>query len=282
LEPEGQQNAAHQFLSSSIGLREVRSDEMLGLLPILNPHYAKRGFFDNSTGDLDVDLLHRGYLRMFKSRGGQLFLNAPAQEIHRINSKWRVLTTRGISEAPILINAAGAWGDEVAKLATVSTIGLTPKRRSIGVVPVDDYSDVMSWPFMVDCAETWYAKPQSGKLIVSSADATPVAPHDAYADDLAIAEGVERLMEATTLDVTRLDYSWGGLRTFSKDGAPIVGFDPQEEGFFWLVGQGGYGIQSSPALSRTAAALALQKPVPEDVLEAGLNLADISPQRLRF
>jgi D-arginine dehydrogenase len=279
LEPEGQQDAAHHYLGASVGLREVGGNELLQLLPILNPHYAQRGFFDDSTGDLDVDLLHGGYLRLLKARGGKLFLNAAAEGISRHGKIWRVATALGNFEAPVIVNAAGAWGDEVAKMAHVSAIGLTPKRRSIGVIPVDGHADLMDWPFAVDCAETWYAKPQSGKLIVSSADATPVAPHDAYADDMAIAEGVERLMEATTLEVTRLDHSWGGLRTFSQDGTPVVGFDPQEESFFWLVGQGGYGIQSSPALSRLAAAMAMRNDLPDDILESGLVLNELLPDR---
>jgi D-arginine dehydrogenase len=127
--------------------------------------------------------------------------------------------------------------------------------------------------------ETWYAKPQSGKMIVSSADATPVEPHDAYADDMAIAEGVERLMTATTIDVTRIEHSWGGLRNFAPDGNPVVGFDPYTEGYFWLVGQGGYGIQSAPALGESAAALARGLALPPSVLDHGLNLEDISPER---
>jgi D-arginine dehydrogenase len=279
LEPAGQQDAAHQFLSAAVGLREVGGEEMLRILPILNPHYAKRGFFDDSTGDLDVDLLHGGYLRLLKARGGKVFLNALAKNFVRKADQWHVITPFDRFTATTIVNAAGAWGDEVAKLADVSAIGLTPKRRSIGVIPVDDHPDVMAWPFMVDCAETWYAKPQSGKLLVSSADVTPVAPHDAYADDMAIAEGVERLMEATTLDVTRLEHSWGGLRTFSKDGAPVVGFDPHADGFFWLVGQGGYGIQSSPAVSRLAATMAMRGAVPDDIMAAGLNMAEILPDR---
>jgi D-arginine dehydrogenase len=279
LEPEGQADIAQQYLGATIGLREVSVSEMLQLLPILNPHYAKRGFYDDSTGDLDVDLLHGGYLRLFKSRGGKLNLSALAKTISKQGKNWHVITPFESFSAPVLINAAGAWGDEVAKMAEISSMGLTPKRRSIGVIPIEGHADLMDWPFAVDCAETWYAKPQSGKLIVSSADATPVAPHDAYADDMAIAEGVERLMEATTLDVTRLDHSWGGLRTFSKDGAPVVGFDPQEAGFFWLVGQGGYGIQSSPALSRLAAAMAMQKSIPDDILASGLVLNQLLPDR---
>jgi D-arginine dehydrogenase len=280
-QPADQHTDMEYLLSKSVGLQEYSEAETKALYPILRTGYATRFFYDDSTGDLDVDLLHRGYLRMFKNAGGTLANNAAAQSINRSNNMWHVKTPQGTFTAPTIINAAGAWGDVVATMAGVQPIGLTPKRRSIGVVPVTGYKDFNTWPMVTDAAETWYAKPQSGKMIVSSADVTPVEPHDAYADDMAIAEGVERLMNATTFEVTHLDHSWGGLRTFAPDKNPVVGFDPDTEGFFWLVGQGGYGIQSAPALSRLAAALVLQNSIPNDVLDAGLNIIDIGPKRLR-
>jgi D-arginine dehydrogenase len=276
-QPADQQVEMDYLLSKSAGLKEYSEAETMALYPILRKGYAERFFYDDSTGDLDVDLLHRGYLRMFKNSGGTLLTNNPAQHIERNEGKWHV----GEFSAPVLINAAGAWGDVVAEMAGVKPVGLVPKRRSIGVVPVTGYEGFEKWPMVTDAAETWYAKPQSGKMIVSSADVTPVEPHDAYADDMAIAEGIERMTNATTFEVTHLDHSWGGLRTFAPDKNPVVGFDPHAEGFFWLVGQGGYGIQSSPALSRVAAALAQGKNLPDDVLEAGLDITHILPERLR-
>lgn len=281
LEAEGQAAATAYLLSKSSGLQEYTEAQTTKLFPVLRPGYAKRSFLDNSTGDLDVDLLHRGYLKMFKVSGGTLLNNAAVTALEHTQNKWSVITAAGTFTATTLINAAGAWGDVVAKLAGVAPVGLVPKRRSVGVVPVTGYEGFEKWPMVTDVGETWYCKPQSGKLIVSSADTTPVEPHDAYADDMAIAEGIERMMNATTLEVTHLDHSWGGLRSFVADGSPVVGFDPSTEGFFWLVGQGGYGIQSSPALSRTAAALAQGQPIPDDVRAAGLNMADIQPERLR-
>ena len=279
LEPRNQSTPARPFLSGDANVHELGLDAMLQLVPILRPDYAARGFYDDSTGDLDVDLLHRGFLRLFKQRGGKLNLSAATQEIARVNGAWRVATPAGSFSAKTMINAAGAWGDVVAMLGSVAPIGLIPKRRSIGVIPVEGYSDFMNWPMMVDVDETWYAKPQSGKLIVSSADATPVEPHDAYADDEAIALGIDRLMQATTMDVKRLEHSWAGLRTFSPDGSPVVGFDPSTEDFFWLVGQGGYGIQSSWGLSRLASALAMRDAVPEDLLAEGLLIDNVLPER---
>ncbi len=281
LEPDSQSQNAAKFLSDASSVEEISASEIKKLWPIFRDGYAKRGFIDHSTGDLDVDLLHRGYLKLFKARGGKLLVSSPAQKIARHANSWMITTPQGEFSTPNLINASGAWGDEIAKLAGIKPIGLIPKRRSIGVIPIEGYPDFMSWPFVVDAAETWYCKPQSGKMIVSSADETPVEPHDAFADDMAIAVGIERMMEASTLEVTRLEHSWGGLRTFTPDGSPAIGFDPSTEGFFWLVGQGGYGILSAPGLSRTAAAMALHQPLPEDVLAHGLNLNDILPNRFR-
>jgi D-arginine dehydrogenase len=280
-QPADQEKEMDYLLSNSAGLQEYSEAETKALYPILRPGYATRFFFDDSTGDLDVDLLHRGYLRMFKNSGGTILNNAPVQAIERSGGQWVAKTPVGSFSAPTVINAAGAWGDLVAQMAGVQPVGLIPKRRSIGVVPVSGYDGFEKWPMVTDAAETWYAKPQSGKMIVSSADVTPVEPHDAYADDMAIAEGVERMMNATTFEVTHLDHSWGGLRTFAPDKNPVVGFDPHTDGFFWLVGQGGYGIQSSPALSRAAAALAQRQLLPDDILAAGLDITHIHPERLR-
>ncbi len=281
IEARGQEEDAAAFLKLAKDVRELDEAELRALYPALRPGYALRGFFDESTGDLDVDLLHRSFLRQFKQAGGKLFVSAGVTAINRTHGTWQVETPQCVFSAKGLVNAAGAWGDHVARLAGVAPLGLVPKRRSIGVIPIAGFADFMAWPFIVDCAESWYAKPQSGKMLVSSADVTPVEAHDAYADDEAIALGIERMMEATTLEVTRVEHRWGGLRTFTADKVPAVGYDPQAEDFFWLVGQGGYGIQSSPALSRLAAALALREPVPEDIAMSGLDLDDILPQRFR-
>ena len=281
IEAKGQEEFSQHFLKPGANLREVSVDEMLALIPVLRRDYANRGFYDDGTGDLDVDLLHRGYLKWFKQRGGKTICDAPAKEIHRVGAQWQVVTPQGTFTAGVVIDAAGAWGDKVAMMAGVAPVGLQPKRRSIGVIPITGHNGFMDWPFFEDCAETWYAKPQSGKLIVSSADQTPVEPHDAYADDEAIAVGVDRLMQATTLEVTRLDHSWGGLRSFAPDHFPVCGYEPSAPGFFWLIGQGGNGIQSSWGLSRLAAALALREAVPEDLLSLGLLIEDVLPARFR-
>ncbi|MBK8769755.1 MAG: FAD-binding oxidoreductase [Rhizobiales bacterium] len=277
---EGQEDAADNLLAKASELGEISERAAREVFPVLREGYARRVFLDPNTGDLDVDLIHRGFLRQFRERGGDVFTSHEVKGLLRRDWQWQVATAHGIFAAPVVVNAAGAWGDTIAKLGGVRPVGLQPKRRSIGVVPVDDHPGAADWPLVTDVGETWYCKPQSGKLIVSSADATPVDPHDAYADDMAIALGVERMMEATTLTVERLEHRWGGLRSFVRDGNPVVGFAPGSEGFFWLVGQGGYGIQSSPALAETAAALILETPLPVSVIGHGLELSHISPERL--
>ncbi len=278
---EGPEQAAHTeaMLANSEGLEELTFAAAKTMMPVLREGYASRFFRDPGTADIDVDVLHRGFLKMAKSLGGELAVSAPATFITRKDGNWHVETPKGAFTAPIIVNAAGAWGDVIAQLAGVKPVGLVPKRRSIGIVPLPKGIDASTWPFMSDIGETWYCKQQSGKMMVSSADATPVEPHDAYADDMAIAEGIDRMMQATTIEVERIDHSWGGLRSFVKDKEPAVGFDQYTEGFFWLIGQGGYGIMTSPALSNAAAHLVLGKSIPSSILDHGLDPKSIAPER---
>jgi D-arginine dehydrogenase len=278
LVPPEQETTAEHALASGHGLEEISFAEARERLPLLKETYASPALLDRGTADIDVDLLHQGYLRMLRSRGGQLICNAAVQIIARRNGGWTMRTAGGEFSAPILVNAAGAWGDVVAKIAGVKPAGLQPKRRSIAVISAP--SGVMQWPLIGDAGETWYAKPSGGKLLVSPADATPVEPHDAYADDMTLAEGIDRFQQAVDLPVERLEQSWGGLRSFVPDGNPVCGYDSEVPGFFWLIGQGGYGIQTAPALSRLAAALIREESVPNDILAEGLSVETLSPARL--
>lgn len=281
IEAEGQQGHTADLLAKASALAEIGKAEASRLFPVFRPDYVRRAFLDRFTADMDVDLIHRGFLRMFKKRGGETLLSSPVNAMARKHGLWHVKAGGHDIAARVIVNAAGAWGDVVAAMAGARPVGLVPMRRSIGVIPFEHQDPWQHWPMVTDVGETWYAKPQSGKLIVSSADATPVEPHDAYADDMAIAEGVERLMTATTIEVTRIEHGWGGLRTFAPGGNPVIGFDPQTDDFFWLAGQGGYGIQSAPALGESAAALARGMALPPAVMDHGLDLKEISPERFR-
>ncbi|MBL8908807.1 MAG: FAD-binding oxidoreductase [Rhizobiales bacterium] len=279
LMPEGQEEAARTFLATAQGIERIGIAEARALHPLLRESYPKACYLDTTTSDIDVDLLHQGYLRMFKARGGRLVCEARATAITYRNGGWTVSTPKGEFTAPIIVNAAGAWADQVAILAGAQPVGLVPKRRSIAVVPPPANCNVMSWPLITDTGETWYCKPSGGKLLVSPADATPVDPHDAYAEDETLAVGIERFQQAVDFEVTHVERNWAGLRTFAPDGEPVCGYDPNCEGFFWLAGQGGYGIQSAPGLSRFAAALIERRPIPDDIADQGLHESDLLPGR---
>ena len=170
--------------------------------------------------------------------------------------------------AGIVVNAAGAWADTVAQACGVSPLGIQPMRRTMAVLPVPPELDVARWPLISDSAEGWYAKPEAGRLQVSPDDEDPVDAHDAFVDDMVLAEGLYRFEQAMDFPVTRVETSWAGLRSFAPDRTPVAGFDRTAEGFFWLAGQGGYGIQTSPALSRLAGQLIRRASVHDDL--AGL------------
>ena len=279
--PDHQRDTAAELMKSGPDFAEIPFAEARRQFPPLKETYARHAMLDATTADIDVDLLHQGFLRMIRTQGGEIVCRAPAETIAKRDGAWHVSTPQGTFAAPILINAAGAWGDVIAKLAGVAEKGLQPKRRSMALVPAPAGARVMEWSFVGDAGETWYAKPSGGRLLVSPAEAEPVEPHDAYADDMTLAEGLARFEEAVDIEVTRLEGSWGGLRSFVPDGNPVCGFDGEAEGFFWLIGQGGYGIQTSPALGELAAALVRGADMPGYIEREGLRLEDISPARFQ-
>jgi D-arginine dehydrogenase len=281
LAPREQERAFGHLMSVQKGMAEITVAAARARFPLLREGYAAWAVLDPNTADIDVDLLHQNYLRLFRQRGGTLFCDAPVTALERSGEFWTARAGSHTLRARIIVNAAGAWGDRVAEMAGRRPVGLQPKRRSVAVVPGPEGHDFMSWPLVGDVGETWYCKPQSGKLLVSPADATPVEPHDAYADDMTLAEGIDRFQAAVDYEVTRVERSWGGLRSFAPDGSPVVGYDARDDGFFWLIGQGGYGIQSSPALSRLAAALVRHEPPPADIIDEGLVPSDIAPARFQ-
>ena len=245
------------YTKEAAGLTSITAREALSLVPILREERIAAAAHEEDAQDIDVDRMLQGFLRLLRRHGGNLVGNARVNAISRQSGVWIVETPGGSFAAPILVNAAGGWADAVAGLAGAEPKGLRPLRRSAAVIPAPDGHDVASWPMFGSAGETWYAKPDAGKLMVSPADQTPVEPHDVWPDDMTLAEGIARYEEAVTVPVTRLEHSWAGMRTFAPDGVPVVGFDARVEGFFWLAGQGGYGIQTAPALSMLAADLIL-------------------------
>lgn len=262
-------------------IRRIDAAAAVARVPILRPDYVAGVFEEPHSKDLDVHGLHQGFLKGAKARGAKLVLNAGVEAIERRDGEWRVTTAAGSFAAPTLVNAAGAWADTIAEYAGAGPVGLVPKRRTAFNIPAPTGLDVRGWPMVVDAGEEFYFKTDAGQLLVSPADATPSAPTDAYPEDLDVAAGVERFERATTVNVQRVSRTWAGLRTFARDGAPVVGFDGGADGFFWLAGQGGYGIKTSPALSRACACLIRHGRLPEDLTELGISAAELSPARLR-
>jgi D-arginine dehydrogenase len=282
---EDQMELLEQQLERARGLvssiAKIDAAAAIGRVPILRKDYVAGAFIEPHSKELDVDGLHQGFLRAAKTRGASIVVNAEVLAIDRKSGRWSATTTAGTFHAPVLLNAAGAWADTVAERAGIRPLGLVPKRRTAFNIPAPPGIDIRGWPLVNDVAEEFYFKPDAGQLFVSPADATPSAPVDAYPDDLDVAAGVERLERATTLNVQRVSRAWAGLRTFASDALPVVGLDSGAEGFFWLAGQGGYGIKTSPSLSRACASLVRGRPLPEDLLRLGITASQLSPDRLR-
>ncbi|WP_417417933.1 NAD(P)/FAD-dependent oxidoreductase [Hoeflea sp.] len=250
--------------------------------PLLRDGYASAGLFDNSAADIEVHGLHQHYLRHFRADGGSLITKAEVTGLSRIGADWQVETPDQILHAPIVVNAAGAWADVIAGMAGVATKGLRPLRRT--ALLVDPPAGIVpdAWPMVVDVEEQFYLKPDAGKLLISPADETLSEPCDAQPEELDIAICVDRIQTAFDLQIRRIDHKWAGLRSFLPDGDPVAGYAPDAPGFFWLAGQGGYGIQSAPAMARSAAALVRGNDLPGDVADLGVTAAALSPARLRI
>ena len=220
------------YLDGSEGLERLSSQQALELVPILRQGAIAAAAIEWDAQDIDVDRMLQGFARKFRGHGGQIVTGAPVQSIVRRDGVWTVSTPNGDFTAPVLINAAGGWADAVARMAGVRTLGLQPLRRSAALIPAPAGHDVNRWPLFASAGDQWYAKPEAGKLMISPADEDPVDPHDVWADDMVIAEGLHRYEQAVTTPVTRVEHCWAGMRTFAPDRTPVVGFAPDAEGFF--------------------------------------------------
>lgn len=248
------------YLDGSDGLQTLTPKEALELVPILREDAITAAAIEWDAQDIDVDRMLQGFVRRLRGHGGRIVTDAPVRSITRDNGVWTVVTPAGVFSTPVLINAAGGWADAVAKMAGVRPVGLTPLRRSAALIPAPAGYDIGRWPLFANAGEQWYAKPEAGKLLISPSEEDPVEPHDLWADDMVIAEGLHRYEQAVTVPVARVERSWAGMRTFASDRTPVVGFAPDADGFFWLAGQGGYGMQTAPALSQLTADLCLGRP----------------------
>lgn len=273
------QQAALGFLVDAVQGGNISVLDEAGLRarnPLLRAGYAHSAMLDEDGQDIDVSALHQGFIRMFKAAGGEIMLHAEVTGLH-FESHWNVETSAGLINADIVVNAAGAWADTLGQMAGAETVGLIPKRRTALMVAQPEEIAVNDAPITIDIDEQFYLKPDAGRLLISPADETPSAPCDAQPDEMDVAICVGRIETAFDFQVRRIESKWAGLRSFAPDGAPIVGFSGKVENFFWLAGQGGYGIQTAPALAEFAAAQLLGQAVPLYILKEGLNPSEIAP-----
>jgi glycine/D-amino acid oxidase-like deaminating enzyme len=236
-------------------LDSLTLSEAKDMIPILDDKVVDRAAYHASAWDIDTDRLVQTFVRMARDGGGRVTTKAHATAISRSATGWQVNAGDQTYEAHTLVNAAGAWVDQIAVMAGITPLGFTPLRRSMARIPAPGGCDVSTWPMLFGPGENWYAKSDAGALIVSPADEDPVSPHDAFADDMVLAEGLARYEANVTEPVTRLLSSWAGLRTFAPDRALVLGPDPTDPQFIWCAGQGGYGMQSAPAASQLLADL---------------------------
>jgi D-arginine dehydrogenase len=249
------------------------------MVPILKPDYVAGSVWEPSAMDIDVHGLQDGYLRGVKARGGKLMTDTEITTLEHTGNSWKVTTSQGAFEAPIVINAGGAWAGVLGKMAGATDIGLVPKQRTAVLFEPPAGQNIAGWPAVIDIGEEFYFKSDAGKILASPADETPMEPYDAQPEELDVAIAIDRVMTAADVNVRRIDHKWAGLRSFVADKSPVAGFDPKVPGFFWLAGQGGYGICMAPALARITVALIGTGKLPADIAGLGVTAAEISAAR---
>jgi D-arginine dehydrogenase len=266
-------------LTAPTPVREVSADEARKYCPAVRPEWFSRAMLKPAAMDIDVDALHQGFLRGIRAQGGRVVRSAKVRSLTR-RGGWRAGTDAGEFAAGCVVNAGGAWADEIAELAGVRVIGLTPLRRTAIIVASPAGADVARWPMVNDVTETFYFKPESGQLLISPSDATPTPPGDARPDDLDVATAIDRVQAATDLVIRHVRRSWAGLRSAVRDDTPVVGEAPDAAGFFWLAGLSGYGIQTAPAVGQLAAALMTSEAPCIPGTAVDFELTSLAPERL--
>jgi len=251
------------------------------ITPVLRREKLAGAVFEPDAADMDVHAIHQGFLRGIRRAGGRIVTDAEVTSLRRVGQVWQAGAGGQAYEAPVVLNAAGAWAGVVGEMAGAMDIGLQPRRRSAFIFAPPPGCDASAWPLTAGVTEDWYVKPDAGMLLGSPANVDPVPPHDVQPEEMDIALAIDRIQEMTTLTIRRPTRTWAGLRSFVPDGDLVGGWDPQAPGFFWVAAQGGYGIQTSPAMGEACAALARGQAIPAAIAAWGLTAAMLSPERLR-
>ena len=258
---------------------EISKKEALKMVPALKENYLDRALHEPYSKVMDVDLIHQGYARGAKKNETKIYFNQEVIKISKDKNLWNIKTRNETYSAPVIINAAGAWCDEIALLANCKPLGIKPKRRTIIIFKNTDNYIINKWPVVIDIKDNFYFKPEAGKFLASPADETDSPPCDAQPEEIDIALTIERLEKATNLKIKNVEHKWAGLRSFYPDRTPVVGEDNNNSGFFWLAGQGGYGIMTSPSISKILESLITGKKWPKKLEELYINENTLSPNR---
>ena len=262
------------------GLERLTVDQALERAPILNRDYVVDAFFDPDCWDIEAENLLQGFAKGTRGSGGEIRTGSETFAARRDGDEWVLETNSGEVRAATVVDAAGAWADATAALLGAAPIGIVPYRRTAVTVDAPDGIDVGSLPEICEIDEVFYIKPEAGRLLVSPADATESPPCDAQPEEIDVAYAAWYLEQATTVPVSRIAHRWAGLRSFAADRLPVVGFSGSVEGLFWLAGQGGFGIQTAPALGRLAADLLTGAEPARELIAHGVNAATFAPGRL--
>ena len=263
-------------------VRRLTREELLEQAPCLRPEAVAAGMSEPGAADIDVHALHQGYLRGLRQRGGEIRTHAEVTALQRGEEGWHITLGDGeVLHARAVVNAAGAWADVVAAQAGVPPIGLEPRRRTAFTFPVPAGMQAAHWPAVIGIAEDYYFKPDAGQMLGSPANADAVAPHDVVPEELDVALGIHRIEQVTCFQIRRPSHTWAGLRSFVADGDLVIGWDNHVAGFFWLAAQGGYGIQSAAGAALLTRQLALGEPLAPELAREGVDVAGLSPARLR-
>ena len=260
-------------------IEPVTAAKALRLAPVLRPERVAMAAHEPGVTDIDVAGLHQGYLRGLRQRGGQLLCGMRVEHLAQIAGGWQATAGEKVVTGRIIVNAAGAWAGHVGNMAGAASIGLVPKRRTAIVVDAPEGINVADMPAVDFIGSDAYLKPDAGRIMASPGDQTPSEPQDCQPDEFDVAVLADWLETETLVKVRRIGSSWAGLRSFVADESPVVGFDSKAGGFFWLAGQGGYGIMMAPALAQAAAGLILNDALPDVLTMTGLSKADLDPAR---
>lgn len=257
----------------------VDADEVLSRVPAMRAEAVVGGLWEEDARDLDVAALHQAFVRIARAAGASILTSAPVASIERLGAGWRVTAGATTLDCDSVIDAAGAWGDVVAAMAGVPAVGLQPRRRTAFMVPGSEQWS--RWPMVIDLGDRYYFKPDGVQILCSLAEEAPDDPGDPRPRPEDVALAIERINVATTLDIRSVNSEWTGLRTFAPDREMVIGEEPDAPGFFWLAGQGGTGIQTSPAYGSLLASLVVGMPLPVELAEEGFDPAATDPARFR-